>query len=71
MKDYLAFFHYEYYPQGGANDFIGAYDDLEEAKAHVLDSISESHAQCDGHVFDVTIESICWVASEHLSSINP
>lgn len=33
MKRYLVFAGYEYYPRGGWGDFVGSFDDLDEAKA--------------------------------------
>lgn len=37
MKNYLAFYGYEFYPSGGMEDFIGDYDTLQEA----IDAINE------------------------------
>lgn len=33
MKRFLLFAGEDYYPQGGANDLIGAFDSVDEAKA--------------------------------------
>jgi len=39
MKNYLAFYGYNYYPAGGMDDFIGDYDTKEEA----IQAIEEAH----------------------------
>lgn len=35
MKKYIAYKGYRYYPSLGINDFIGSFDDLQEARVHV------------------------------------
>ena len=37
MKNYLAFYGMDYYPEGGMEDFIGDFDTLEEAKNFIYD----------------------------------
>lgn len=63
MKRYLAFLFYAFYPSGGANDFIGAFDSVEEAR--------EAIEKCDdraelAHIFDVQDERVVleWVNPE-------
>ncbi len=35
MKRFLLFAWYQFYPEGGMNDFVNSYDTVEEAKADV------------------------------------
>jgi hypothetical protein len=48
MKRFLVFAGDMYYPDGGWNDFRGAYDTLKEAKARV-DEIKHNEETCSGY----------------------
>lgn len=40
MKNYLVFLGEHYYPNGGMEDFIEGFDNLDEAKQHIEDYIN-------------------------------
>lgn len=50
MKRYLVFAGYSYYPSGGANDFVLATDDLEEARDKRIKNEEEGFDW--SHIFD-------------------
>lgn len=50
MKRYLVFAGTDYYPSGGANDFIFATNDLEEARNKMAENIKEGFEW--SHIFD-------------------
>lgn len=54
MKRYLAFRGEDYYALGGWHDFIGDYEDLEQAKIAIC-NISDW-----GHIVDSTTMKIVW-----------
>lgn len=68
MKRYLAFYYQGYYPQGGMNDCIGAYDSLEESIQKIEDEAIRKPLygknsiwdDCSGHVYDTLDNKIVW-----------
>jgi hypothetical protein len=55
MKRYMAFACDDYYPEGGARDYIGSADDEMDARLLVV-----GFERDGGHVFDTETESIVW-----------
>lgn len=43
MKNYLAFYWDNYYPEGGMNDLIGSFDSIECAKKAIEDKFNNQH----------------------------
>jgi hypothetical protein len=67
MKRYMLFAYYRYYPAGGMNDFIDSYDTIEEALAHVNETVKyedceewPKHDYEHAHVFDTTVKHITY-----------
>lgn len=64
---YLAFAHQDYYPEGGARDFRGAFNEVFEATKCVTDLIEGNPKRLtptreyeSGHVFDTLTCKIVW-----------
>jgi hypothetical protein len=56
---YLVFSGYSYYPDGGWNDYDGAFSTLEEAK----DSVKDFDYQQWAHIVDANSEEIVLIAA--------
>ena len=55
MKRYLLFAGEDYYPSGGAYDFVGSFDSIDEA-VNALNY--KEYRDCWANVFDLTTEKI-------------
>ena len=44
MKRYLVFAYDQFYPSGGWNDFVGAFDTLEEAESKGRETLADNEA---------------------------
>jgi hypothetical protein len=65
MKQFLAFFGLNYYPNGGINDFSGDFDTLEEAIDHLEKEARHDEAYDGwsyqwGHIYDTEKRMIIW-----------
>jgi hypothetical protein len=70
MKRYLLFIFGQYYPRGGANDFRGAFDSIDKAKAFVdIKGDYERevvptfrHDDLEANILDVqTMQPVCYM----------
>ena len=74
MKRYWAFYGDDYYPRGGMEDFIGSFDDRDDAikaikEAHTKNSPEDLNWSCSwGHVWDTHDDLEVW--SKNYETIN-
>lgn len=60
MKRYLAFAGLSYYPSGGMKDFVGQYDEIEEAKSAILNELREHDDYRSLEDIRLRVESYNW-----------
>lgn len=68
-KPFWVFCYYQYYPEGGVNDFIGSYATLGEAKiackkADVDYGFKEIWENKDGFLYRVDTDEDTWLAGK-------
>jgi hypothetical protein len=71
IKQFLAFYGYDYYPGGGMSDFIGSFDSKEEAIKSIFEKNDKDHPKEEygednwnnmwGHVWCSEEKKIVWV----------
>ncbi len=74
MKRYLVFYGWVYYPEGGIDDFIGDFEDLNEAVSCIEERLkqetemTESWDYLFGHIWDSQTRVKVWENGKFINS---
>ena len=75
IKRYVAFIFERYYPNGGMEDCVGFFDDIEEAKTYMAQpnhpQLSSTDAYAMGHIFDIWDNKIVWAFDNYRQAHRP